>query len=327
MQLWPRFTPMLVWSPPGPTLPLSPETKLLLERLSVFWLHTAHAWGQAGLNTSLLRKHKEKPKPADRGDCKLVYMGVNQVQFKKFKQNTTICCFFFVFSAGKDLHSQCKCNFSLTSRGHRSAESFWSRVFESTFVYRNIMIFVRSSAFTLSNLDIHLKNSPADYSVHRQVTRERHVKQNVIICWCFLACDQLKTVQIEYVMFYTQLSPEVYSGVQCQHLHWFVTEKKVCVSECVCRQKEEAEIHRFLVSFCKLFRLYFLHLDQLSVEAWTCRLSSNPPPEQSLPCPLSRGRKRNVHIFSTQSLAQTWNQSTASSRLHVHNKDEPVSYV
>ena len=69
----------------------------------------------------------------------------------------------------------------------------------------------------------------------------------------------------------------------------------------------------FLVSFCKLFRLYFLHLDQLSVEAWTCRLSSNPPPEQSLPCPLSQHQKRNVHIFSTQSLAQTWNQTASMS--------------
>lgn len=101
------------------------------------------------------------------------------------------------------------------------------------------------------------------------------------------------------------------------------------------RQKE-AEITRHLKVFCKRFHFYFLHLDQLSVEAWTCQFISNPPPNptpelrtiDTLPvCPTIK----KTLTSSPQSLDQTWkkppknNLLMASTHCHVHGEDELMS--
>lgn len=101
------------------------------------------------------------------------------------------------------------------------------------------------------------------------------------------------------------------------------------------RQKE-AEITRHLKVFCKRFHFYFLHLDQLSVEAWTCQFISNPPPNptpefrtiDTLPvCPTIK----KTLTSSPQSLDQTWKKTQknnllmASTHCHVHGEDELMS--
>lgn len=102
-------------------------------------------------------------------------------------------------------------------------------------------------------------------------------------------------------------------------------------------RQEEAEITRHLKVFCKRFHFYFLHLDQLSVEAWTCQFISNPPlnptPEfrtiDTLPR-LSYNQK-NSHVFTTVTRSdmkkkpQKNNLLMASTHCHVHGEDELMS--
>lgn len=70
----------------------------------------------------------------------------------------------------------------------------------------------------------------------------------------------------------------------------FLTEESVCVLWAFMQTESENNI--VLVLFCKPFHLYFLHLDQLSVEAWNNRYP---------PC-------HNQTTFTSlpQSLTQIW---------------------
>lgn len=84
----------------------------------------------------------------------------------------------------------------------------------------------------------------------------------------------------------------------------------------MCVQTNRQKITLFLVLFCKLFHLYFLHLDQLSVEAWTCQLTSNPAHPQNIKStvtiPLSLNPPKNPWTSST----------TGFSHPRVHNMIE-----